>query len=129
MTLKRVIGLGGIFFKAKDSKALGEWYAKYLGVPVEPWGGVTWKPEAMLESGKDGYNLLTFFKADTKYLEPSQQPFMINLIVDDLSALVVALHQEGVDVMGEVQESEYGKFSWVMDPEGNKVELWEPPKK
>jgi predicted enzyme related to lactoylglutathione lyase len=126
--MKRVIGLGGIFFKSKDPQALNEWYKKHLGIPAEQWGTQFFFDKVSAEA-PNGYNLWSPFKADTKYFEPSTQPFMINFIVDDLVALYEALKSEGVEVIGETQDGEYGKFGWCMDPDGNKIELWEPPKK
>lgn len=124
--MKRVTGIGGIFFKSKDPKALGEWYKQHLGFPVDEWGGVAFQWEADNPSGK-GMTVWTPFKADTDHFAPSKSTFMLNLRVADLRGLIAALKQEGCDVQGEIQESEYGKFGWVMDPEGNKLELWEPP--
>ena len=125
--MKRVTGIGGIFFKSKDPKALGAWYKKHLGIPVEAWGGAAfrWKgpnnPEGM---GTTAWNL---FPADTSHFAPSAAPFMINYRVHDLHALLTALRAEDVQVDEKVDESEYGKFGWVIDPEGNRIELWQPP--
>lgn len=118
--MQRVIGFGGIFFKSSDPKALSEWYRVHLGLEVQPWGGAK-------IPGSAGMTLWTPFKADTGYFAPSEAPFMVNLRVADLHGLIAALRAEGCEVVGEPQDSEYGKFGWVMDPEGNKVELWEPP--
>jgi len=126
--MKRVIGLGGIFFKSKDPKALNEWYKKHLGVPAEAWGAM-FAFDKVTADAPGGYNLWTPFKEDTKYFEPSTKPFMINFIVDDVMALLDALKAEGVEVMDKTDDGEYGKFGWCVDPEGNKIELWEPPKK
>lgn len=123
--MKRVIGIGGIFFKSKDPKALGEWYQKHLGIVNEGWGAQFKVKD--LEEVKDAYQLFSPFKADTTYFEPGNQTFMVNFIVDDLMALITKLKEEGVNVMDKTDESEYGKFGWCMDPEGNKIELWEPP--
>ena len=119
----RVTGIGGIFFKAKDPKALQAWYQDHLGVPVQPWGGAKfdWKDEP------GGTTAWSVFPDTTKYLEPSRSSFMVNYRVDDLVALLAQLRAEGCDVMDKMDESEYGKFGWVVDPEGNKVELWQPP--
>lgn len=123
--MKRVTGIGGIFFKAKDPEALNAWYQRHLGFDVSPWGGATfnWADDA----GGTGMTLWTPFKDDTNHFAPSTAPFMVNFRVADLHALLAALRAEGCDVQDKVDESEYGKFGWVMDPEGNKVELWEPP--
>ncbi|MBI3790283.1 MAG: VOC family protein [Gemmatimonadetes bacterium] len=125
--MKRVTGIGGIFFKAKDAPALRAWYQQHLGIDVQPWGGAsfTWadadgKPYA-------GTTVWNIAPATTKAYEPSQASFMVNYRVDDLLALVKVLREEGCNVLEKVDDSEYGKFAWVIDPEGNKVELWQPP--
>lgn len=126
--MKRVIGLGGIFFKARDPKALYEWYRKHLGIESSPEAGAMWssaeEPEVPV------VNIFAIFPDTTKYLGPGPgpSPFMINLRVDNLTELVKALREEGVQVDDKVEEHEYGKFGWITDPEGNRVELWEPPK-
>ena len=122
--MKRVTGLGGIFFKAKDPKALGEWYRRHLGMDVSEWGGVVFR---WSDDSPSGTTIWSPFKADTDYMAPGTASFMVNFRVADLHALLAALRAEGCDVQDKVDESEYGKFGWVVDPEGNKVELWEPP--
>lgn len=123
--MKRVIGVGGIFFKAKNPEKLREWYRDHLGFNVDNWGGVVFQPVGdNIEKEKTVWSL---FAGDSTYFAPSTQPFMINYRVADLHALLAALREEGCDVDAKVDESEYGKFGWVMDPEGNRVELWEPP--
>ncbi len=124
--MKRVTGIGGVFFKAKNPKALGEWYRKHLGLNVEEWGGVTFRWADDNPSGA-GTTIWNPFKDDTSYFGPSTSPFMINFRVADLHGLLAALRKEGCDVQDKVDESEFGKFGWVLDPEGNKLELWEPP--
>ncbi len=123
--MKRVTGIGGIFFKAKDPAALGAWYRDHLGLDVTDWGG------AVFEWGGDGsqkgMTLWSAFKSDTTYLEPGTASFMVNFRVADLDALLAALRAEGCNVETRTDESEQGRFGWVIDPEGNKVELWEPP--
>lgn len=123
MSDRRVVGIGGIFFKAKDPKALQAWYRDHLGIPVQPWGG------AKFENKDDpgGTTAWSVFPDSTKYLEPSQAPFMVNYRVADLLRLLAQLRAEGCDVNEKWDQSEFGKFGWVIDPEGNKVELWEPP--
>jgi predicted enzyme related to lactoylglutathione lyase len=124
--MARAIGLGGIFFKARDPKALGEWYAKHLGLEISPYfGGVKFQEDAQ----RPGCTLWTPFAADTKYFAPSEKPFMVNFRVDDLDALLEQLRGAGVQVDAKVEKSEYGNFGWIMDPEGNRVELWQPPHK
>lgn len=124
---KRVIGIGGIFFKSEDTAALRDWYDKHLGIKSESWGAVfEWRR-------KDNPDELTstawsLFKKDTTYLEPGKKDFMVNYQVENLQLLMVALKEEGVTIVGDIEESEFGKFGWILDPEGNKIELWEPPK-
>jgi len=124
--MKRVTGIGGIFFQAKDPKALGAWYKTHLGIDVQSWGGAAfdWKgpdnPEGV------GTTAWTLFPADTKNFAPSKAPFMVNYRVDDLPGLLKALRAEGCNVLDKMDDSEFGKFGWVIDPEGNKVELWQP---
>ncbi|MEY2168183.1 MULTISPECIES: VOC family protein [unclassified Rhodanobacter] len=125
--MKRVTGIGGIFFKAKDPKALAEWYRVHLGVEVQAWGGAAFHWASPDNSSGTGTTAWNPFAADTDYFEPSQAPFMVNYRVVDLHALLAALRSEGCNVVDKVDESEFGKFGWVIDPEGNKAELWEPP--
>jgi predicted enzyme related to lactoylglutathione lyase len=123
--MARVTGIGGIFFKAQDPKALAQWYHDNLGLDVQPWGGVAFRwgtPEN--PSGSTAWSLAS---ADTSQFEPSTAPFMVNYRVDDLATLLQSLQSSGCNVLGGPDESEFGKFGWVLDPEGNKVELWEPP--
>ena len=119
--MKRVTGIGGIFFKARDPEALREWYKRHLGVDVQAWGGAafTW--------GSTGTTVWSVNPMDTEYFAPSTATFMINYRVDDLAAVLHALREEGCNVIDKAEESEFGKFGWVMDPENNKVELWQPP--
>lgn len=124
--MRRVTGIGGIFFKSKDPKALGEWYRDHLGLNVEDWGGVVfrWSED---NKGGDGTTIWSPFKNDTGYFAPSSASFMVNFRVEDLHALLALLRAEGCSVDEKVDESEYGKFGWVMDPDGNRIELWQPP--
>jgi catechol 2,3-dioxygenase-like lactoylglutathione lyase family enzyme len=125
--MKRVTGIGGVFFKSKDPKALGAWYKKHLGIAVEEWGGATFRWNGPDNPQGAGTTVWNPFAADTGYFAPSSAPFMINYRVDDLRALLAVLRADGVQVDEKVEESEYGKFGWVIDPEGNKLELWQPP--
>ena len=125
--MKRVTGIGGIFFKAKDPKALGAWYKTHLGIDVQAWGGAAFRWKGPDNPDGGGTTAWSLFAADTDHFAPSQSSFMINYRVDDLHALLAALRAEGVQVQDKVDESDYGKFGWIVDPEGNKVELWEPP--
>ncbi len=125
--MKRVTGIGGIFFHARDPAALRAWYQSHLGIDVQAWGGAafTWTDE----QGKPtaGSTIWNIGDAKSDYFAPSTSSFMVNYRVADLHALVAALRDEGCNVLEKIEESEYGKFAWVIDPEGNKVELWEPP--
>jgi len=125
--MKRVTGIGGVFFKAKDPKALADWYRVHLGMDVQAWGGVSFSWVTEDNPSGTGSTVWSPFKDDTSYFAPSQAPFMVNYRVADLHALLAALRAEGCAVDDKVEESEYGKFGWVVDPEGNKVELWQPP--
>lgn len=125
--MKRVIGIGGIFFKCKDQAAVNSWYKKHLGIPAEEWGATfPWRRHD--DPSVETYTAWSPFKTDTNYFEPSQHDFMVNYQVEDLTALLVKLREEGVTVLGDIDESEFGKFGWILDPEGHKIELWEPPK-
>lgn len=125
--MKRVTGIGGVFFKSKDPAALGEWYRTHLGMNVEAWGGVAFRWAGPDNPSGVGTTIWSPFKDDSEYFAPSQSRFMINYRVDDLHALLAQLRSEGCDVDTKVEESEYGKFGWVMDPEGHRIELWQPP--
>jgi predicted enzyme related to lactoylglutathione lyase len=124
---QRVTGIGGVFFKAADPKALAEWYRLHLGFEIEDWGGTVFKWAAEGNPGGTGSTVWSPFPAATGYFAPSTAPFMINYRVADLAAVLAALRAEGCQVDDKVQESEFGKFGWVMDPEGNRIELWQPP--
>lgn len=125
--MKRVTGIGGIFFKASDPKALGAWYQRHLGIEVEDWGGCAFRWASEDNPGGTGTTVWSPFREDTAYFAPSTASFMINYRVDDLHALLAALRAEGCTVDEKTEESEFGKFGWVIDPEGNKIELWQPP--
>ena len=124
--MKRVTGIGGIFFKCKDPKAINEWYKTHLGFDITPYGvKFEWRQEA--DSTKKGCTLWTPFPDKTKYFEPSTKDFMINYRVENIEALVEELKKEGVTVLDKVETyDEYGKFVHIVDLEGNKIELWEP---
>jgi predicted enzyme related to lactoylglutathione lyase len=126
--MERVIGLGGPFIKANDPKALAAWYQKHLGIDFKGTVYTVWPFAVDDGSKKPGYNVLTFFKKDSDYFAPSVSPVMLNLIVKDLFALLKTLKEEGIEAVGEPMDEEYGKFGWILDLEGNKIELWEPPK-
>ena len=123
--MKRVTGIGGIFFSAKDPEALQAWYKTHLGIDVQEWGGTAFR--WVNEAGTPANGTTVWSIGDGSSFVPSNAPFMINYRVADLRALIEALRKEGCHVLDNVDESEYGKFGWVIDPEGNKVELWQPP--
>ncbi len=125
--MKRVTGIGGVFFKSPDPKRLAEWYRIHLGLKVEEWGGVAFRWSGPDNPTGTGTTVWNPFKEDTDYFAPGPAAFMINYRVDDLHALLAALRSEGCQVEDKVDESEYGKFGWVLDPDGNKLELWQPP--
>lgn len=125
--MKRVIGIGGFFFKAKEPKVLANWYKKHLGVPIdESFGGYAFRWDESKKRPQQGYTIWSPFKEDTEYIKPSNKDFMFNFIVDDLEALMETLQSEGIEQVDEIVDSEFGKFTWILDPEDNKVELWEP---
>jgi predicted enzyme related to lactoylglutathione lyase len=121
--LKRVTGLGGFFFKSENPDQIKDWYKNHLGIPVDNYGWTFWWKD---KDGKDCSTQWSPFDANTKYFSPSEKPFMMNFRVDNLVALLEVLKEEGVIIVGEMEEYEYGKFAWILDPEGNKLELWEP---
>jgi predicted enzyme related to lactoylglutathione lyase len=126
--MKRVTSIGGIFFKCNDPKAQREWYANHLGLTVDDYGtSFEWRKSDKPE--EKGYSVWSTFKNDTDYFQPSQKEFMVNFRVEDLEALLEVLKKEGVQQVGQIQVFEYGKFAHIMDPEGNKIELWEPDDK
>lgn len=124
---KRVTGIGGIFFKSSDPDKMKEWYGKHLGFPMDQWGcSFQWKDINDPEAKTPASTQWSPFKADTKYFQPSEKAFMFNYRVENLTELLEELKKEGVTIVGEMQEFPYGKFGWIMDPDGNKIELWEP---
>lgn len=123
--MKRVIGIGGIFFKCKDPEKINEWYKTHLGMDTGPYGATfEWKEDD--DSTKKGITQWSPFSETTKYFEPSTREFMINYRVENLEALIVELKKEGVTILDEMATYEYGKFVHILDIEGNKIELWEP---
>ena len=125
----KITGLGGVFIKAVDPKALVDWYQQHLGID---FNGNTYVDFPFTDKdGKmtAGSNVLSFFKEDNNYFNPSEKQAMLNLRVNDLFALLDELKSKQVTMVGDPLDEEYGKFGWIMDPEGNKIELWEPPNK
>ena len=125
--MERVTGIGGVFFKANDPQQLREWYRRHLGIDVQSWGGASFECREAERPERRGQTVWSIFPADTKYFDPSRAPFMINFRVDDLNRVLDQLRAEGVEVDARIEESEFGRFGWAMDGEGNRVELWEPP--
>ena len=125
--MKRVTGIGGIFFHAKDPVALRAWYQRHLGIDVQAWGGAafSWTDDVGKPAG--GTTVWSIGAADNQHYAPGKASFMVNYRVADLAAMLQALRDEGCQVLDKSEDSEYGKFGWVIDPENNKVELWEPP--
>jgi predicted enzyme related to lactoylglutathione lyase len=123
--MHRVIGLGGPFLKSKDPKGLAAWYEKHLGIPFSGGTYAVWH----INEKTKGFNILSFFPSDSGYFKPSEKECMVNFVVEDLFELIETLRKEGVTIAGDPVEEEYGKFGWILDPEGNKIELWEAPAK
>lgn len=119
--MARVLGIGGVFFKAEDPKAVNDWYARVLGFEIPEWGGSMWPPPSR------GYSVWSPFKAATNYFDPSAAPFMVNFVVDDLDGMVARIEAAGEALVGRDDKDPSGKFAWLMDPVGVKIELWEPP--
>jgi predicted enzyme related to lactoylglutathione lyase len=124
--MARVTGIGGVFFKSKgDRAALVEWYRKHLGVNIESYGGAVfkWPEDKGVDEGVTAWHIAD---AASKWFHPSESSFMINYRVDNLDELLDNLRGEGVQIVGDPQADEVGKFAWILDPDGNKVELWQP---
>ena len=125
--MQRVQGIGGVFFRNQgDKDALIAWYRDHLGIPVTSWGGFNFRWRDM-DGAEDASTTWSVFDADSEYFGRSDQQFMINFRVSDLDAMLAQLRALGDDVADDVQDTEYGKFGWVTDPQGNRIELWEPP--
>jgi len=123
--MKRVTGVGGMFFKCQDPDQIKSWYARHLGFQTDPYGtNFEWRQAE--DPSRKGFTQWSPFTADTQYFNPSTKEFMINFRVENLEALVPLLKEEGVTVLDEIETFEYGKFVHILDPEGNKIELWEP---
>lgn len=123
--MKKVTGIGGVFFKCKDPKAMKEWYKKHLGVGTADYGATfEWKDIA--ESTKNGSTTWSVFSETSKTFDPSTKDFMINYTVADLEALVQELKKDGVTILDNIETYDYGKFVHILDPEGNKIQLWQP---
>jgi len=125
MEKKRVTALGGIFFKCEEPQKLRDWYQQHLGLKTDPYGA-TFEWRKVDEPETKGQTVWSTFKKDTDYFAPSSKDFMFNFCVEDLEWLLAELKKEGIEQIGEMQVFDYGKFAHIVDPEGNKIELWEP---
>jgi len=123
--MKRVTGIGGIFFKCEDPKKMTEWYQKHLGLNTNPYGA-TFEWYQSPDSSAKAQTQWTPFANTTKHFEPSKKDFMINYRVENLEALVKEMRAEGVTILDKIETYDYGKFVHILDAEGNKIELWEP---
>lgn len=123
--MTRVTGIGGIFFQSPDPKALAAWYRRHLGLDITEWGGALFHWGG--EGSAPGTTVWSAFQQGSDYMQPGTASFMVNYRVDDLHALLALLREEGCNVLDKTEASELGKFGWVIDPDGNKLELWEPP--
>lgn len=124
--MARITGIGGVFFKSRnDSAALAQWYQKHLGMPLEDFGGaiLRWSADKGADKGVTAWHVA---EKDSKWFSPSDSSFMINYRVDNLVELLAQLRKDGIEVIGGPDSDENGSFAWIMDPDGNKVELWEP---
>ena len=126
--MQRVTGIGGIFFKSRNPEKLYQWYEEHLGLKRNGGEAVIFPWRHPEDSSKTGMTVWSLFPRNTTYFSPSQSSFMVNYRVEDLDPLLELLRQEGVEIDEHREDSEYGRFAWIMDPEGNRLELWEPPK-
>lgn len=124
--MRRVTGIGGIFFKSAEPESLYGWYEKHLGIARDA-GGVTFPWREHDDPRREGMTVWSLFRKESDYFSPSDAPFMINYRVEDLDALLALLEKEGVSIDPRRENSEYGRFAWIQDPEGNRIELWQPP--
>lgn len=117
--MAEILGVGGVFFRAKDPKAYANWWKAHMGVAVSEWGSMEWKSD-----GKS-FTLLTPFADDTDYFKPSSAQFMVNLRVDDVAGMLEKARAGGAEIIGDISDEGYGVFGWFLDPEGVKIELWQ----
>ncbi len=125
--MRRVTGIGGIFFKAKDPEVLHAWYKRHLGIDVQDWGGAVFRWSDSNDTPVGGTTIWSISAEKDDTFAPSTAPFRINYRVEDARGLAQLLREEGCNVLETIDESDFGIFAWVIDPEGNKVELWQPP--
>ena len=119
----RITGIGGVFVVSKNPKALAAWYREVLGIPLEPWGGATFRYDA---AGHPPVVVWNAFREGSSTLAPSQREFMLNFAVDDLDAFIARLKAKGVTILKRDDSGGNGKFAWILDPDGTKIELWQP---
>ena len=124
--MKKVTGIGGIFFKVQDPDKLRHWYSQHLGIECNDYGAADFQWREAENPDRPGKTVWSLFPSDTRYFDPSDREFMINYRVANLDALLAELRGNGVSVEERIEEYEYGRFAWIMDPEGNRIELWEP---
>ena len=125
--MAKVLGLGGVFFLCKDVDATREWYGRVLGIEINDYGGADFShAESAGVFPQGAKTVWAPFKGESDYFKPSDSPFMMNLLVDDLAGILARIKEQGVPLAQDPTEESYGKFAWVMDPDGRKVELWEP---
>lgn len=125
--MAKVLGVGGIFFKSPDPQKLCQWYSQWLGLKVESESGFSFVPFSPQSMPKNGYTVWSAFASDTTYFSPSDNQFMFNLVVDNLEEALKQVREGGGQVKGDIEKGDLGQFGWFMDPDGNKVELWQPP--
>ncbi len=123
----KVLGIGGIFFKSPDPQKLCQWYSQWLGLNVESESSFSFVSFTPLTMPRNGYTVWSAFESTTTYFSPSDNAFMFNLVVDNLEEALSQVKTGGAQVAGDIEKSDYGQFGWFMDPDGNKVELWQPP--
>lgn len=119
----RVVGIGGLFIKSSQPAVLQAWYRDVLGMPLEEWGGAV----LHRSDATPAYQVWTVFPSDTTYYEPSTSPFMLNLAVDDMQGMIAHIRSRGADICGGPESNEFGTFAWILDPDENKIELWQSP--
>ena len=122
--MARVFGIGGVFFKSPDPAALKKWYIDHLDFPDSDDPGVTFKNADL---PNDSFQVFAPFQADTQYFDPAKKDFMLNLVVDNVEGVNEKATKGGGTAVGEIEEYDFGRFGWFMDPDGNKIELWQPP--
>ena len=123
----KVLGVGGIFFRSPDPAKLGDWYRTTLGLAVESWGETRGTSFAPADMPPHSFTVWSAFAADTEYFGNASQAFMLNLVVDNLEKALTRVALAGGEVLPEREDADYGRFGWFIDPDGNRVELWEPP--